>query len=877
MSRRRRSVALAGAVAVAAAAFASFAPTTTGRAATRSAEVVPLHPISSGHRVPPPAPSTASGGHARLRTVAPSTTPPGYGIAQTQTVQGISDAMQVSQLGIGVVPPDTQVAASSNTVIESVNSALLIMNRDGGNQMLVAQRDIWRQNATFAGIDTPAGAPAQYLADPRIIFDGGHWYLSTTVYDRDITQSSSSHSWIGLAVSTSDPPTLNSWTVYAFQSAANTFMDQPHLGMNSDKIVVGADTFTGSSQHPVGQLVVFNRSEIDTATNPNRIHTDTTSYPGNTDVVGYSPVFSRSPTSTEWVAVNNFSSDGSRPQWLTLIGVDGGPPATVSYTSHNIVMCPGCGNGAATYPPPPVPQPGTSATIDPSDDRFDNAVFKDGHVWASGGTWLYGVHGPVSGLSLFEADTSSFTLPTRLTLGGDVDESLIDPGIAFDQFDNVVIAFSRGGPSRFMSSGVVFYDVQAGGIAVFTDVLSGGAGSGAFDCGDCNMHGRGSRWGDYSAAAIDPADPNDVWVATEYSATGGSNPHNWATLLTRTTIQHPQVTAVSPASGVRSGGTAVVVTGAEFDELTTTALFDGVPAASSQWLDAQHILVTTPAHALGSVDVVVRDVRGHGGPVPGGFTYVLPPPRGGYWMVAGDGGIFSLGTARFHGGMGATNLNQPIVGMAAAPDGNGYWLVAGDGGIFAFGSAPFKGSMGGTKLNNPIVAMAATPSGNGYWMAASDGGVFAFGDAPFLGSMGATPLNQPVVGMAATPDGNGYWLVARDGGVFTFGDAPFRGSTGATKLNRPVVGMAATGDGTGYWMVASDGGIFSFNAGFHGSMGGTPLNQPVVGMAPAGDDQGYWMVAGDGGIFSFGSAAFQGSMGAVKLNQPIVGMAPGPV
>ena len=39
-----------------------------------------------------------------------------------------------------------------------------------------------------------------------------------------------------------------------------------------------------------------------------------------------------------------------------------------------------------------------------------------------------------------------------------------------------------------------------------------------------------------------------------------------------------------------------------------------------------------------------------------------------------------------------TALNQPIVGMAATPTGRGYWLVAGDGGIFTFGNARFHGS-----------------------------------------------------------------------------------------------------------------------------------------------------------------------------------------
>ena len=206
----------------------------------------------------------------------------------------------------------------------------------------------------------------------------------------------------------------------------------------------------------------------------------------------------------------------------------------------------------------------------------------------------------------------------------------------------------------------------------------------------------------------------------------------------------------------------------------------------------------------------------------------------------------------------AVTSNLPLVGVAA-PDGAGYWEVASDGGIFSFGDASFHGSMGGTPLNAPIVGMAGTPDGAGYWEVASDGGIFSFGDASFHGSMGGTPLNVPIVGMAGTPDGAGYWEVASDGGIFSFGDASFHGSMGGTPLNAPIVGMAATPDGAGYWEVASDGGIFSFgDASFHGSMGGTPLNAPIVGMAATPDGAGYWEVASDGGVFGF-SSPFYGS------------------
>ncbi len=40
-----------------------------------------------------------------------------------------------------------------------------------------------------------------------------------------------------------------------------------------------------------------------------------------------------------------------------------------------------------------------------------------------------------------------------------------------------------------------------------------------------------------------------------------------------------------------------------------------------------------------------------------------------YWLVVSDGGVFTFGDASFHGSMGATRLNGPVVGMASMPYG----------------------------------------------------------------------------------------------------------------------------------------------------------------------------------------------------------------
>ena len=242
---------------------------------------------------------------------------------------------------------------------------------------------------------------------------------------------------------------------------------------------------------------------------------------------------------------------------------------------------------------------------------------------------------------------------------------------------------------------------------------------------------------------------------------------------------------------------------------------------------------------------------------------------GGYREVAGDGGIFALGSS-FDGSMAGQPLKAPVVGMAVDPWTGGYWEVASDGGVFAF-DAPYYGSEGGQRLNAPIVGIAADPATGGYWEVASDGGVFAF-HAPFFGSMGGQRLNARVVGMALDPWTGGYWEVAADGGVFAF-HAPFFGSEGGKRLNARVVGMAVDPGAGGYWEVAADGGVFAFHAPFEGSQGGHPLDARVVGMALDPSTGGYWEVAADGGVFAF-NAPFFGSEGGVALQAPVVGIAP---
>jgi SpoIID/LytB domain protein len=256
---------------------------------------------------------------------------------------------------------------------------------------------------------------------------------------------------------------------------------------------------------------------------------------------------------------------------------------------------------------------------------------------------------------------------------------------------------------------------------------------------------------------------------------------------------------------------------------------------------------------------------------------------GGYWLDASNGGVFSFGGATFEGSAGSLVLNQPIVGMAATPDGGGYWLVASDGGVFSFGDANFHGSTGNLVLNKPIVGMAATPDGGGYWLVASDGGVFTFGDARFYGSTGNLVLNKPIVGIVPTADGHGYWLVASDGGIFTFGDAAFHGSLGATPPASPVVGMAPSAGGDGYWMLEADGTVEALGgAPTVAPAAGSPLvssaGSPMTSIASSGDGLGYVVVDRGGQAFSSGDGPYFGDVASTEpgYSGSVVGIAVSP-
>jgi len=99
-------------------------------------------------------------------------------------------------------------------------------------------------------------------------------------------------------------------------------------------------------------------------------------------------------------------------------------------------------------------------------------------------------------------------------------------------------------------------------------------------------------------------------------------------LLSSSSTPAPTVTSISPNSGTINGGTAVSITGTGFLAGATVSL-GGTAATGVTVVNSTSITATTPAHAAGTVNVVVTNSDTQSGTLTQGFTYTTvsnPPP-----------------------------------------------------------------------------------------------------------------------------------------------------------------------------------------------------------------------------------------------------------
>ncbi len=417
------------------------------------------------------------------------------------------------------VPPDVQVAAGPDRVVEMVNANVSVWAKDG---TLVRSQPL---TSIFSA------SSSEYLSDPKIRFDplSGRWFASIVVVASIPTR-------IELAVSASSDPT-GTWTVYTL-IPSKTCPDQPLLGFGSDKVAVSAEIWGGGCAKPLGvQTWIFNKTELLSGASAVFVQTAI-----DGSVFELEPATSLSDTSALYLLGVDSAVFGE----VHLYTVTGTPPS-VQIASQPFAIRP-------TQFAPSAPQKGTSLLLDTGTDVIQDAVWKRGILWAGSdiGCRPPGDTSDRACIRLLEFDTETGTLVQDFDIA-DVGRYYFYPALRVDLFDNLLLTFGFSSANDYAGMLVTSRMATDSPNATRAPAIIR-AGDGPYTIG-CSF-GR-CRYGDYFGAGLDPIDPDRVWLAGEYAQVGG-----WGTFIVNAHIE-PSLVRVTTNPAVPG---KIIVDGVPRDE-----------------------------------------------------------------------------------------------------------------------------------------------------------------------------------------------------------------------------------------------------------------------------------------------------------------------
>jgi hypothetical protein len=398
-------------------------------------------------------------------------------------------------------PPDTQIAAGFNELVETSNDTMRVFAKDS---TVLQTNDL---TAFFLA------SSDQTATDAKVVFDAaaGRYYMTDLLVDN---LASPTGSQVKLAVSQSSDPT-GSWCIYSFgffTRTDGTVLDMPKLGFSDDKIMISDNENGGTPE----DFDVLQKSDV---------------LAGCTSVAGTGfsnsdfnlvSVISLSSTADLFAV---FNDGGSTAKILDITGTPLGGDVSFTETDQGI--------GGLNIPPqavqPPFPD-GTTAPIDTSDNRYQTAVYQFGVIWAGADDSCNPGDGTHACMRFDEFDTTNgFNVLTDIEIES-TGQDLYYPAISLDSSGNIFFGYT-------ISSSTMFATMQTGAsslpfgssFAAFNNF----SGDSTYQCTFCK-NSDGSlrpRWGDYSGAGQDPSNPSMIWLGAEFGASSslGQGSDGWST------------------------------------------------------------------------------------------------------------------------------------------------------------------------------------------------------------------------------------------------------------------------------------------------------------------------------------------------------------
>jgi hypothetical protein len=555
MNLSPRGTGRVGAVGTASAATAS-----PGRRAKPFRRVKPLAvtPSAAAFPIPNPAP---------LAVTTPGSGFGGFfGLTNLDQVAAGTGAYAHSQFDLE--PPDQGLAVGNGFVVEAVNLAISVYNKQTG--VLVAGPSPLNQFLNLGpAVNQVTGQFGPSLSDPRVEYDPSlqRWFFTILEFDVDPNSGGlTGRSHLEIAVSQSPDPT-GVWLLYSLDTTNDgsngtpnnpncpCFGDQPLSGLDANGFYVTtnefplfAPGFNGANVYAMSKtrlaqgqnvaVVTFNNLPL--AGNQAYSLQPATTPPGTP----YAPNMEFMLSALEFYGVGD-----NRIALWALMNTSSLNSSTPSVQlTHTVV------SSEIYFPPSPVVQKAGSiplgqsvgdpeAPVESNDDRMNQVVYLNGFVWGALNTAVRGPNNSMAvGTAWFAVKPSIFgaALTGKVYNQGYVSvapDSVVFPSVALNAAGKGLIAFSLIGPNYYPSA--AYIPVSGAGTA--NAIVQAAAGvapedgfTGYLTLFPPQFGGDGvARWGDYSAAAVDS--DGSVWFGAEMIPTTSFRTlyANWGTFIGR--------------------------------------------------------------------------------------------------------------------------------------------------------------------------------------------------------------------------------------------------------------------------------------------------------------------------------------------------------
>ncbi len=547
---------------------------------------------------------------------------------------GVSAAAQIEDLGSAgdTTPPDTTGAIGPNDYVEFVNDEIVAYARAD-----LAQVGAPSAMTSFVGDKNVEGS----ACDPQIKYDPqtSRWFYAAIECNGTTTENTL---YLGFS-KTSDPTDLSTapghgWCGYEY-SFGTVFEDYPKLGLDSQHIIIGANSFKPTSPF------TFLTAHIFSLPKPAA---------GEIGACPAAPALTAFGSEAEPLRTTVASHEASTPEPATV--ADGSPDGYVvasdeaspfSGEGEHIMIWQVAGTGvepklialgapavAAFELPPSIPQPASTDEIDSLDGRLTQAVAaRDPSASGAEAVWTQHTVGGGAGsvVRWYELIPSTLTVRQAGTIsdpGGFVFNGAIAPTLG----GGAVIDYNTGGDGGLVQIMAQSRVATAPPGTMNTPILlsSSSAVDTDFSCPSQPLgeafEAESCRWGDYAGASVDPANGEVVWGSSQVNGpigpeTAGGHEAQWAT---RNFALEANDVAPTASFGV-AGAPGLVGAPVGFDASASSDV-DG-PIVSYDWSfgDGAAGSGVDPSHTYGAagnytVGLTVTDVGAKTGTVTRSLT-----------------------------------------------------------------------------------------------------------------------------------------------------------------------------------------------------------------------------------------------------------------